>query len=119
MKRFVDPETKEAFCATLVKGPGMGLTLSLHCSALPSRSRASKHMFVPPAKAAEARRVFNRPHRPEMLISFAEGLLPLPEPVRRPDLTVIDEANYVTEEMYKHETEAALLRHLAFARSLR
>jgi hypothetical protein len=119
MKRFVDPATQEAFCATLVKGPGMGFTLSLHTSSTNGMPRVSRHLFVPPAKAAEGLRAYNRPHRPEMLIRFAEGLLPLPTPVARPDLVVIDEASDVTEEVYEYESEAALMRHLAFARSVR
>jgi hypothetical protein len=83
MKRFVDPATQEAFCATLVKGPGMGFTLSLHTSSTNGMPRVSRHLFVPPAKAAEGLRAYNRPHRPEMLIRFAEGLLPLPTPIEQ------------------------------------
>lgn len=72
MKTFQDPATGEKFTVGLVRGPGMGATLSLH----PSTRGVSRHLFVPQAKTAEARRAYNRPHRPEMLLAFAEGLLP-------------------------------------------
>ena len=93
MKAFKDPATGEKFTVGLVSGPGMGSTLSLH----PSARGLSRHLFVPPNKTAEARRVYNRPHRPEMLIAFAEGLRSLPE---RVSLRIVDEASEVTEEMW-------------------
>jgi hypothetical protein len=73
MKKFTDPASGETFCCTLTAGPGMASTLAFHAS-----DGKSKWFLVPSAKRPEAVRAYNRPHRPENIISLAEGLQPLP-----------------------------------------
>lgn len=75
MKTFKDPHDGKPFLAQLIDGPGKGCTLSFFEVAGPG----TKSFFVPRNKVAEARRAYNRPHLPEMLLSFAEGLLLEPD----------------------------------------